>query len=292
MSTQFYSRATGKLSKASHGSLSEIKRSNRDGSSIYSIDDADDSLQYPFEGLSSTQIKYITQFVRSLAGDETLEIDPYTRGIHWIGMWKADADSVTVSCSFLQPHITNCVISPRGVSYATAKKHCQEFFINANKAYPSISQTNTSFQVLGKYSIPFIDSMIQNHLIQERNINWSNVVIGQTQPVFVVISPKGGYECSLTYNSCLVLDEASPAGVNISHPVSGTLNFSFRSSNVSDRDGEGGHMTLHGSGVIQSQGSPKYIGETMACFRMCIMSAMQPRHALRFISSLNVIREI
>lgn len=99
-------------------------------------------------------------------------------------------------------------------------------------------------------------------------------------------------ECSLTFNSCLILDEASPPNVNVAHPASETLNFTFRSSMVAHRDGEGGHMTVHGSGIIQCQGAPRFIRETMKSFRECIISAMTPKYASKFMSSLNVVRKI
>jgi hypothetical protein len=123
-------------------------------------------------------------------------------------------------------------------------------------------------------------------------VTWSNLIIGQTQPIFTIISPHGSYECSLTFNSCLILDEASSDSVNVIHPTSETLNFTFRSSLVANRDGEGGHMTVHGSGIIQCQGNPIYIRETMTSFRECIMSAMSSRYASRLVNSLNVVRKI
>lgn len=137
-----------------------------------------------------------------------------------------------------------------------------------------------------------MDSLIKHNIVSPDMVRWSNLIIGQTQPIFTIISPHGSYECSLTFNSCLILDEASSDSVNVIHPTSETLNFTFRSSSVATRDGEGGHMTVHGSGIIQCQGSPIYIRETMTSFRECIMSAMSPKYASRLINSLNVVRKI
>lgn len=293
MSNTFYSRATGKLSKSTHGSLTEIKKSKRDGSTIYSIDDdEEDSSQYPTGELSTTQLKHIQEFVRSLSGNDNIEIDPDLRGIHWVGMWNVPDDNATISCSFIQPHITACLVSPKGASYRSAKRHSDEFFVNKDKGYPDVRATSTSFQLFGKYSIPLMDSLIENKIVSQNTVTWSNLIIGQTQPIFTIISPHGSYECSLTFNSCLILDEASSDSVNVIHPTSETLNFTFRSSLVANRDGQGGHMTVHGSGIIQCQGSPIYIRETMTSFRECIISAMGPRYASRFINSLNVVRKI
>lgn len=293
MSNTFYSRATGKLSKSTHGSLTEIKKSKRDGSTIYSIDDdEEDSSQYPTGELSPTQLKHIQEFVRSLSGNETIEIDPDLRGIHWVGIWNVPDDNATISCSFLQPHITACLVSPKAASYRMAKRHSQDFFENTGKGYPNITPTVSSFQLFGKYSIPLMDSLIKHNIVSPDMVRWSNLIIGQTQPIFTIISPHGSYECSLTFNSCLILDEASSDSVNVIHPTSETLNFTFRSSSVATRDGEGGHMTVHGSGIIQCQGSPIYIRETMTSFRECIMSAMSPKYASRLINSLNVVRKI
>lgn len=290
---QFYSRATGKLSNPTYGSLTDIKKSKKDGSTIYSIEnDKDDSHQYPLDTLTTTQVKYIQDFIRTLCNDDNIEIDPYVRGIHWVGMWYIKSDNVTISCSTSQPHITNCVISPRNLSYDVVKRHSKEFFESRDRGYPTVRRTTTSCQLLGKYSIPLMDSLIEHGLVRSGAVHWSNVIIGQTQPIFVVVSTNDTYECTLTFNSCLVLDEASSNNVNITHPTSGTLNFAFRSSNVANRDGEGGYMTVHGSGIIQCQGNPIYIKETMASFRECLMSAMKPKYALRFIKSLNVVRKI
>lgn len=293
MSNQFYSRATGKLSKSTHGSLTEIKKSKRDGSTIYSIDDdEDDSSQYPLGTLSLTQLKHIQEFVRSLSGNETIEIDPHTRGIHWVGMWHVPDDNATISCSFLQPHVTACLVSPKKTSYRAVKMHSDLYFVQQDKGYPDVRSTGTSCQLFGKYSIPLMDSLIENNIVRKEMVTWSNLIIGQTQPIFTVVSPNGAYECSLTFNSCLVLDEASPDTVNIAHPTSETLNFTFRPSMVANRDGEGGHMTVHGSGIIQCQGSPIFIRETMTSFRECIISTMTPKYASRFMNSLNVVRKI
>lgn len=293
MSDQFYSRATGRLSKSTHGSFTEIKKSKRDGSSIYSIeDDGDDSSQYPTGSLSQTQVKYIQEFVRSLAGDDDIEIDPSIKGIHWIGIWYANNDNVTISCSFKQPDITNCTITVRGASSRLAQLYAKQFFIDPDIGHPSIKPTATSYQVLGKYSIPFTDSMVQHGHLKSHNVDQNYVIIGQTQPVFTVISSTGAHECTLTYNSCLILDEVSSDDVNVTHPTSETLNFTFRSLTVADRDGEGGHMTVHGSGIIQLQCHPRYIKETMTCFKECILSAMRPQYSFKFINSLNVVRRI
>jgi hypothetical protein len=293
MSDQFYIRATGKLSAGKQSSITEIKKSKRDSSTVYSIDDDEsDSAQYPLEILSKSQIKYIETFVRALTDNNSIEIDPSLRGIHWIGIWKAPKDAVTISCSFTQPHITACVITPKSSSYRSARLHADQYFVNQDKGHPTIIATNTSYQLFGKYSIPLMDSLIEHNVVREQNVHWSNVIIGQTQPIFVIISQNGAHECSLTYNSCLILDEASPNTVNVSHPVTGTLNFSFRSSKVSERDGEGGHMTVHGSGIIQCQGNPTYIRETMQSFRECILRAMKQEYISRFMDSLNVIRKI
>lgn len=90
METNFYSRATGKLKQTSSNSFTDVKRSKQDGSTIYSIeDDEEDSLQYPMGELSRTQLKFIQSFVRSITSDPSIEIDPITRGIHWIGSWSS-----------------------------------------------------------------------------------------------------------------------------------------------------------------------------------------------------------
>lgn len=293
METNFYSRATGKLKQTSSNSFTDVKRSKQDGSTIYSIeDDEEDSLQYPMGELSRTQLKFIQSFVRSITSDPSIEIDPITRGIHWIGSWSSPFDQVTVTCYITQPVVINGIIHLSGVSYDTVLRHSHIHFTSQDKGAPTVMKTNTSCQILGKYAIPLADSLIEHGIIKDTNVRWSNVVIGQTHPIFIIVTDKCIYECSMTYGSCLVIDRCKPDSVNISHPVTGKLNWSFRSSRLTQGRGSGPHVTVHGSGIFQYQGSASNIEEVITCFKECIDTVMLPNNASRFIKSLNLIRKI
>lgn len=293
MENKFYSRATGRLKQSSSNSFADVKKSKPSGSTLYSIeDDEDDSLQFPFGQLSTTQIKCIQSFIRSITSNDKVEIDPFTRGIHWIGFWSSPQDQVTISCSMIQPIIINATVHLSNVSYSTVKRHSISHFTSQDKGSPFIMETNSSCQLLGRYTTPFVDSLIENCIVRPTDVKWSNIVIGKTYPIFIIVSDDCVYECSMTYGSCLVMDESKPDFVKISHPITGKLNWSFRSSRLTQGRGSGPYITIHGSGILQYQGGQDHIEEVAACFRECIESTMTQKYISRFIKSLNVIRKI
>lgn len=293
MENKFYSRATGKLSKTSHKSFTDRDRSKKDSSTIYSIEDSqDDSRQYPTEILSISQKWYIEMFLRSISCNLHLSIDVSVRGVHWMGLWKCNTQNITLSVSLSQPHITNATIHLKGLSIDVAKNHARDYFPSRDNGGPYISPTKMYFTVMGKYAIPFVDSLVEYKLIESRNISWTMIVLSQTQPIFTIILDTATYECAMTHGSCAVLSESIPESARISHPISNSQNFSFRSSSITEGLGSGPSITIHASGILQYNGSPRHIETVTSSFRDCISSIMKSDYATKFIKSLVILREI
>jgi len=293
MESQFYSKTTGRLGKVSKKVVHDSKNSKKDASSVYSISsDDDNSTQYPLGTLTPHQKKFISSFLKGITGNNTVEIDDNTRAIHWIGVWSNIVDDTTVSCSLVQPNIINATVHFRGLTYGLAVRYMELSTSTYDSNRPSLRPTANASQVMGRYAVPLADSFIDGGYIKESNVSWSNIVMGQTQPIFVIACKKGAFECAMTYNSCLIMKEVKPPSMNIAEPVSGTLNFSFRSVNIITGTGTGPALTVHGSGVMQYQGSVGYLYAVTTGFRECIHYVMNSDASSRFLRSLNIIRSI
>ena len=293
METKFYNRATGRLTKSSYQSYTEKSRSKKHDSTIYTIEDTnEDFKQYPCDILSSTQKLYINIFLRSISNDDTISIDSSIRAIHWIAAWKSKSDNITISLSLLQPHITNATLQFPGLTESSVRNHISTHFENTDMGLPHVQSTRRYCTSMGKFAVPLADSLIDNNLITYNKISWSMVVLGQTQPIFVIVYANITYECTMTHMSCCILSDHASKYVRISHPISNSQNFSFRSPTITEGEGTGPAITIHSSGILQYQGNPKHIALVVSSFRNCIMSIMDSEYAYRFVRSLAIIREI
>lgn len=290
--SKFYSRATGKLNKTSRQSYTSPQVDKKAESTVYSIEDDETiSNQYPLPSLSSSQVRFMNEFIREMTGNNMISVDPDIRGIYQMGIWRISDQNVTVSCSLLQPNIVNSTVHIRGLNSMDGKRYSKIYFSPDDEMKPYISG-NKCCQVMGKYSMPYTDTLIQNQIIEERHVSWSLIVMSKTQPIFVVISSDGIFECCMSYISCQIISQHCPPTARISAALSTNHNYAFRNSQLVSGLGTAGSITVHSSGILQYQGKPQDIKLVASSFRDCILSIMDSEYSLRFIKSLSVLRKI
>ena len=229
-------------------------------------------------------------FMDAICCTDSSQIDACTRSIHWMSSWRLDAHDITVSCTILQPHITNCNIGLSGMTYMQAKWYSDKYFSSDESRSPALIKTIRYCQALGKYAIPFVEQLLENGAIKSDRVSWNNTILSQTQPIFCVVSQEKAYECKLTHTSCKIMSESHPESVTVSHPVKGGQNFTFRCSALRGGGGTGPSMTVHTSGVIQYQGKPQFISLVASSFRDTIVAVMTSANSMRFLKSLALIR--
>jgi len=292
MESAFYNKASGKLNKGTHRSYGETRHPKRDPSSVYSIEDNEqDATQYPMGVLSSHQQGYIESFLKGITSDDSIAVDPYTRGIHWLGIWKSQTADMTVSCTVSQPHVTNATVHLNSITEASIHKHVASHFDTGEFGGPSISRPKMNPQVQGKYAVPLVDSLLSCKLVSQSNIQWSMVVLSNSQPIFNIVYGGKTYECILTHGSCNLLAKHTSVCASISSPRSTSQNFSFRSNIITDGAGTGPSLTVHTSGVIQYQGKPQSIYPVASSFKSCINMIMTSEYSHKFVTSLGIVRE-
>jgi hypothetical protein len=290
----FYNKTTGKLKKASFQSFGAQHEKTKSPSTVYTIDSVDGPTdeQYPTGKLSIHQQKYIESFLQGITQSDSVDIDPTCRGIHWIGFWTSTDNTTMVSVSMLQPHITNAILHLQRVNENVVRGHASRYFPPSDKGEPTISTPKINVQLHGKFSMPLADSMIEHGILSGSNVSWSNMVLSETQPIFIVADPNGIRECKLTHASCSILETTCPPHVGISSPPTRTQSYSFRSRNITGGRGTGPSITIHRSGTLQYQGKPENAYIVGRCFRECIDSVLTSKSAPRFLNSLGVIRTV
>lgn len=288
--SQFYSRATGKFQKSHRSFYTAAQPPKKSTSSVYSIENAeDDTAQYPLGILSPTQAKVLRDFISSMTLNPSPEIDYYSRSIHRVGVWKFP--DTTVVCTLVQPNVTTATTGFRGVTYDTISSYASMFAELGNVERPGVSKTTTWSQCMGRYSMPFADSLVRGGIVDESYITHTNVVLSQTQPIFCVVQGNSCFECRLSHASCGILSELKMDCVNISPPTSNGHNYAFRSPNIRSGTGTGPSVTIHSSGIMQYQGSPLRVAEVLSCFRLCLENVLTSKSAGRFVCSLVMIRK-
>lgn len=292
MEDQFYTRPTGRLKSARPSSYGHKEHAKKDQESVYSLENYDnDYFQHPTGCLSTTQTRFIKDFMRAITCNNDLNIDTALRSIHKVGLWDLKSHDITVSCTMIQPHITACTMVLSGMTYTTAETFARSIFSRDDAGFPSLLRGSKFCQVLGRYSIPFSDALLERKLIEQRKILYSNVVLSKTQLMFCVVQGSVAYECKLSHASCKVMADTSPKCVNISHPVSTSHNFAFRSPRLRAGSGTGPSITVHTSGSMQYNGSPLSMSEVVGCFRECIHATIKSQDGVRFLRSLCIVRE-
>ncbi|EKD16455.1 hypothetical protein MBM_04924 [Drepanopeziza brunnea f. sp. 'multigermtubi' MB_m1] len=217
--------------------------------------------QYPTGTLSRTQQRTIESFLQGITQSSTVNVDPSCRGIHWI-----------VSATLLQPHVSNAIAHLRQITERAIRVHSSEHFPPGDKGSPTISTPKVNVQLHGRFSMPLVDSLVDAGLLIESNASWANMVLSETQPIFVVADSKGIRECKLTHNSCAILEESCPPHVGISSPQAKAQSYSFRSRGIMTGNGTGPSITIHRSGTLQYQGKPENAYTVGKCFKECIES--------------------
>lgn len=287
MEDQFYSRATGKLKKATHHAFGT--QSAKSVAETYSIGDSTHTTrQYPTSKLSNTQKKFIESFLQGITQFSDIDIDPEVRAIHWIGMWLSKDKCTMVSCNISQPHISNGMVHLTNVTEADVVNHATTEFIKTSDGFPSIRTPHKNPQLCGKFAIPLADSLVSYDIINESYVTFSLVVFSQMRPIFIVSNGNGIYRCKLTYDSCRLMVEMHPVHVGVVGPTSRGQSYSFRSKSISG-NGTAPCITIHRTGTLQYQGKPDSSFEVGKCFRECIEYILSSSIAARFISSLAII---
>lgn len=292
---EFYTYATKKLRKGSYKAFGETQSEQRSGSTVYTLNnnEEDNNIQYPMGALTTTQEKYIGAFLRGITGNADVTIDTNIRNIHTIGIWKLDTPHVTISCTLLQPNITTASAHLRYSNIDSIMDHIRTRFPSSEHGQPSVKKPRKNVQVFGRFTIPLSDSLIEHKLLRQDQISCSNIVLSNTQPIFVVVTDDGVYECRLTHASCnIMMKTCRSSEVGISPATQSSQNYSFRSRNITEGIGTGPTITIHRSGTLQYQGKPDTAYAVSSCFRGCIMSVMLSRHASQFINSLCIIRDL
>lgn len=293
METNFYQRATGRLSKSDHRSYLKLKSSKPLSSSAYSVGSkGEESSQYPTGALSTTQAYYIKEFIYGMTDSNSLEVDKTIRGIHWIGAWTSEDGETTISCTISQPHVVNATIHFQGTNYSLIREYAKSCFESSDLGIPSVHATSSSCQVLGKLAMPFADMLIENGVVEKSRVSWNMIILSQTRPIFIIVTSTSTLECTLTHRSCQIMSEFPCSSVRISHPVTGSHNFAFRAAGLTTGGGTGPSITVHSSGILQYQGKPADIRRVASSFRECILSIMDSEYHGRFIRSLSIIRVI
>lgn len=293
MEDQFYSRTTGRFKTvhpSSYGTGTPLKK---DQESVYSLEESGtDNEQYPFHTLTAHQLDLISKFIKGLTSLEHPLIDVKNRSIHRIGLWRVDECDTTVSCTVLQPHVTTATVTLKDITYDTIKMYSSNLFPNGDSRSVSVNRTTKYGQLMGKFSLPCLDMMLENNSIKSSQFNIDNAILSKTQMLFCVAQGYVVYECKLTHESCKIISDSKPQDANISAPVQDRYNYSFRSGELRAGCGTGPSMTVHTSGTMQFQGNPDSIYIVTSCFRRCIDHVMKSRLSMRFLRSLSVIRVI
>jgi len=292
MDDRFYSRATGKLKKGVHSSFSDGYEKKKATSTIYTLGDEDDNTQqHPMGTLSVSQKRFIESFLQGITFRDNVTVDVNNRAIHWIGMWMSTDKSTIVSCSLLQPHITNALVHLSNISENRILKHIQSNFSTNEYGTPKVSTPKVNPQLNGRFSVPLADSLVESCLIKPEFISWSLILLSESQPIFIISNEKGIYECRLTHASCAIMAENPPENVGIIGPRTSVKSYSFRSRDIVSGAGTGPAITVHKSGTFQYQGKPDSAYTVGRCFRESIEKCMQSSDATKFIKSLAVLRD-
>jgi hypothetical protein len=288
MEDQFYSRATGKLKKGSYHAFGNIHQ-KKATSTIYTLSDDDAALdQYPTGKLSATQKRFIESFLQGVTQSDTLDIDPETRAIHWIGMWLSEDRTTIVSCTMLQPHITNSMVHLTNVMHHKVVDHAKANFPAGDYGEPSIGKPQVNPQLYGRFAIPLADSLIESGILDKAHAAFNLILLSEMQPIFIVSNEKGTYECRLTHSSCKLMSENCPPNIGIVGPTSTGQSYSFRSRDIVSGRGTGPAITIHRSGTLQYQGKPDSAYSVGRCFKQCIDAIMNSSSVVRFINSLAI----
>lgn len=291
MENKFYNRATGKSTKGTNKSFGEQHYKSWDSSTVYTLDD-DESItlkQYPMGTLSVTQKKYIESFLQGISLNNLVYIDIEDRAIHWIGFWMSDNGRTIISCSLVQPNISNATVHLRNIKEKTVIDHASIYFPSTDRGSPSIRTPGTNPQIQGKFAIPLADSLIQSGKLQSHDASWSNIVLVETEPIFIVSNADGTYECKLTHTSCEIIKGVKPDNVGIISPTSNSQNMAFRSKASSGGGGTGPAITIHRFGTLQYQGKPESAYTVGRCFKECIYAVMSSKVVSSFVNSLAVV---
>lgn len=294
MESRFYSRATGKSKKGTHNAFGETHYKAKDSSTVYTIDDDDtiDFRQYPMGILSTTQKRYIESFLQGISSSTIVNIDSEQRAIHWIGFWISIDKTTMISCTLVQPHISNAIVHLYKTSVNMVRTHSSERFPPTDRGSPSISVPRKNPQIQGKFAIPLADSLIEADLLEIPNISWSNIVLTETEPLFIITNFDGTYECKLTHESCAIMKRTAPSEVGIVSPTSNSQNYTFRSRNLTGGEGTGPSITVHKFGTLQYQGKPESASAVAKCFKDCIYAVMESELVSLFVNSLALVRDI
>lgn len=293
MENQFYTRPTGKFKSVHPSSYGSKDYPKKDQESVYSLESyEDDYSQHPMGELSPTQMRFIKDFLRAILSAEDVEIDPFSRSIHWVATWRQKENDLTISCSTIQPHITACTMGLSGMTHSTAEIFAKRFFSKGETGFPSLLKVTKFCQALGKYSIPFSDVLLERKLIKQEKVQYSNVVMSKMQLMFCVIQSETAYECKMTHASCRIIADSDLGFANISHPTTTSHNFAFRSPRLRAGSGTGPSITVHTSGSMQYNGSPSAISEVTKCFRQCLCGIMESKNSMKFLRSLCIVREL
>ena len=293
MEDKFYSRATGKFKKATGKSYTSNTNLNRDQGTVYSLhDDEKDSYQVPLRCLTPSQVQYLQSFVSAIQQRSDIELDVNTRAIHWINSWHLKDHSLTISCSMIQPNISNCTCILNTISDSNARILAKTYFSHDESLHPHFVRTIKYCQLMGKSSLPFVDCLIKNNIIVPSNFQVTNIVLSGTQLIFCVCTKDIIYECKLSHISCNIIMQMNYNFIRISPPRTDGHNYSFRSPLSNNADGTGPYIAVHAVGSIQYQGKPEGISVLARDFRKCIDNIMQSTYAMKFLRSLSVIRHL
>lgn len=289
MESEFYSRATGRLKKASYGAFGDNSRRGSVASTIHTLaDEEDNSKQYPTGKLSMSQKKYIESFLQGITQNSHVNIDAEVRAMHWIGMWACLDRSSMVSCCMLQPHISNGMVHTNCVSHNEIAKHVDSHFKDIGYGVPSVRSPHRNPQLHGKFAVPLADSLMEAGLANSSNISFNLTVMSETQPVFIVCLKGTVNKCKMTHQSCRVLADSHPEHVGIVGPTSRGQSYSFRSIGAQSSNGTGPCITIHKSGTLQYQGKPESAFQVGRCFRDCLYHIMESSSCVAFLKSLAV----
>ena len=287
MDIQFYSRATGKLRKVSYTEFGTTNSRKTSTSTVYTLDEtASTAKQYPTGSLSPSQKKYIESFLQGITCSKEVNLDVNVRGIHWIGFWLSEDSTTIVSCTTVQPHVSNGMVHLSGIGKQEVADHAAKYFNETDNGKPSVTTPCKNPQLHGKFAIPLADSLIYHKLINSSQASFNLVVFSQMQPIFTVCNEHGTYRCRLTHNSCRIMYGTCPENVGIVGPTSSGRSYSFRSKDIVGSSGTGPCSTVHVSGTLQYQGKPDSANDVGKCFKECLESVMNSSSSGRFINSL------
>ncbi|KAJ5040383.1 uncharacterized protein L3040_006039 [Drepanopeziza brunnea f. sp. 'multigermtubi'] len=129
--------------------------------------------QYPTGTLSRTQQRTIESFLQGITQSSTVNVDP------------------SFSATLLQPHVSNAIAHLRQITERAIRVHSSEHFPPGDKGSPTISTPKVNVQLHGRFSMPLVDSLVDAGLLIESNASWANMVLSETQPIFVVADSKG-----------------------------------------------------------------------------------------------------